>query len=592
MDRIVQPYNPLEDKGVSVDQGNAAKFSFVAEHVTEGKQSLKAEFTAEAIAAGKAVIKIGVTEGGDLHASYKNQWRTPSYWCHYRWLKVDLFNPAPAQVRVRVANVPFILRPGSNVVAVKTADTAGHAVAFTQPVSAFSVQVTAPGRDATLFIDNARLEQEVPAVIAKEGRLFQFPAHDGPNTAPLLWPGLTAAEASTVYAPERAFGWVGPPKCAYSASSFRSEDNGILWGACSGIETPFRADVPDGRYGICVIATPGSGFQWPKGATIRVGGKDYSLFTARADEEARRARLSGELWDFRPGTCIWEELVRPPFYPRTEMVFAEAVNGHLLLEFPRTIEVRAVFVFPEKSREEALKELGRFNYLMAESWDVSHAWVKGDVAERARYIGFHEEASRPDAVAQAPSALDRGGGLEARLAAVSAGTCGIGLPRHRAVRGRGIRGFDAEGLRVARSEGMHDSRHTSACRNPRAAGQHRRVAREGWRGSPRCERRPSLRLVPSQVHGIRAPQPRLQLPGARPGQTPNVEPLSRCGSQGLRGHCRPRGCKAGRISRRSRDPRCNAPTGGGGADRARSSSDRPADAAGSLRNRRNKSEIA
>ena len=408
MDRIVQPYNPLEDKGVSVDQGTAAKFSFVAEHVTEGKRSLKAEFTAEAIAAGKAAVKIGVTEGGDLHASYQNQWRTPSYWCHYRWLKLDVFNPAATEVRVRVANVPFVLRPGSSVVAVKTADAAGYAVAYTQPVSTFSVQVTAPGRDATLFIDNARLEQEVPAVIAKEGRLFQFPARDGPNTALLLWPGLTAVEASTVYSPERAFGWVGSPKCAYSASSFRSEDNGILWGACSGIETPFRADVPDGRYGICVIATPGSGFQWSKGATIRVGGKDYPLFTARTDEEARLARLSGELWDFRPGTCIWEELVRPPFYPRTQMAFAEAVDGHLLLEFPRTIEVRAVFVFPEKSREEALKELGRFNYLMAESWDVSHAWVKGDVAERARYIGFHEEASRPDAVVRKLQALSIG----------------------------------------------------------------------------------------------------------------------------------------------------------------------------------------
>src|SRR5438128_1243098 len=45
-----------------------------------------------------------------------------AYWPHYRWLKLDVYNPAETEVRVRVGGVPLVLHPGANTAAVKTVD--------------------------------------------------------------------------------------------------------------------------------------------------------------------------------------------------------------------------------------------------------------------------------------------------------------------------------------------------------------------------------------------------------------------------------------------------------------------------------------
>ncbi|MBI3987227.1 MAG: hypothetical protein HY343_09920, partial [Lentisphaerae bacterium] len=59
-------------------------------------------------------------------------------------------------------------------------------------------------------------------------------------------------------------------------------------------------------------------------------------------------------------------------------------------------------IFREADKTAALAELGRLNYLLAESWDVSHPWVRGNYARRAAdghsYIGVHEEMVHPERI--------------------------------------------------------------------------------------------------------------------------------------------------------------------------------------------------
>src|SRR4030095_10648069 len=77
---------------------------------------------------------------------------------HYRWIKVDAVNPTPGDVRVRVSGVPFVLHPGQNTIAVKTADAIERH--YQCLFNAVPVQVVGPEKDLTLFLDNVRMEQE------------------------------------------------------------------------------------------------------------------------------------------------------------------------------------------------------------------------------------------------------------------------------------------------------------------------------------------------------------------------------------------------------------------------------------------------
>src|SRR5205823_4667882 len=55
----VEPYNPLEDAGVSAER--PVEFDFVAEHVTSGRKSLRVRFPAAAVRAGSARVQVHCT---------------------------------------------------------------------------------------------------------------------------------------------------------------------------------------------------------------------------------------------------------------------------------------------------------------------------------------------------------------------------------------------------------------------------------------------------------------------------------------------------------------------------------------------------
>jgi hypothetical protein len=154
---------------------------------------------------------------------------------------------------------------------------------------------------------------------------------------------------------------------------------------------------------VWLFATPVDASVWTKGVSATVNGQAQPLFPARSQEELRRVALAGELWDYRPGSCLWTELVREAYFPAASLLAADVRDGHVLLELPPGLALRAVVLFPEADREEALREIGRLEYLLAESWDVAHAWVRGAFAEQDRYIGVHEETVRPETI---PARLD------------------------------------------------------------------------------------------------------------------------------------------------------------------------------------------
>ncbi|MBM4038808.1 MAG: hypothetical protein FJ290_09860 [Planctomycetes bacterium] len=418
------PFNPLDGEGPKADPRSPVKLAFVAERATEGKQALRADFPASAVQAGKAAVSIAATAGPPSFSAYlRSRGYMPTgscYWPHYRWLRLDAFNPQEREIRVRVANVPLVLHPGANAVAVKTADAMGFDESST--VSALGVEVVAPAEDTTLFLDNVRMEQEVPTAMKA---MLQFPARDSADSAPLLWPGFTPVEADMVYSPERGHGWTAPKaKRQHSGHSFRSHEPGLLWGWCSGADCPFRIDLPNGAYGVYILAAPGR-VEWPKGVSVKLNGKDHLLLSPRTEAEVRQMALGGEAWDFRPGACVWEGLVRPAYYPSdtqfvvppsgglqeprkrgtTNVLYAAVTEGHLLIEFPPTLALRAIMVFAAADKDEALKQIGRLNYLLAEAWDVSHPWVKGSYAEKIRYIGFHDEMIRPETIPDRLAAL-------------------------------------------------------------------------------------------------------------------------------------------------------------------------------------------
>jgi hypothetical protein len=400
MSMHAEPYNPLEDEGVTADK--PVRFAFVAEHATSGKKALRMEFPAEAIRQN-ARVQVKCVASPILSDYHK--YRRSAYWSHYRWLKADAFNPVDQPVRVRVCGVPLVLAPGSNVISVKTADAVGWRGDYPAWFMSVPIEVAGPERDVVLFLDNFRMEQETPAVITKKGRLFQFPIKGGEkDSALMLWPGFTAIEKDTLYTPERGFGWTQPAsKRTYGGLSFRSNENGLIWCRCENADSPLRFDVPNGRWGVWLFATPVQASVWTKGVSATINGQAQSLFPARSQEDLRRVALAGELWDYRPGSCLWAELVRDAYFPSARLLATDVKDGHVSLELPLGLALRAVILFPEEDRAEALREIGRLEYLLAESWDVAHAWVRGAFAEKDRYIGVHDEMVRPETI---PTRLD------------------------------------------------------------------------------------------------------------------------------------------------------------------------------------------
>jgi hypothetical protein len=463
----VDPYNPLEDRGVRIDRDSPLKWKFVADHAPEGKHSLQVEFPAKAVAAGKALVRIDATAGPPTFSEYlrpRGGLTTAScYGPHYRWIKLDAFNPAQTDVRIRVSGVPLVLRPGKNVIAVKTADAVERH--YQCLFGSIPVEVVGPEADVVLYLDNVRMEQEVPAVISRKGKLFQFPGRGDPKDPPVLAPGFTAVEVDTLYTAEPGFGWTDKRTTRQPhAHSFRSNEHGILWGCCLNPDAPFRVDLPRGRYGISVIGAPaGSGFAWAKGLAMKVNGREHLLLGPRTPAEVRRLALGGEVWDFRPGPCVWESLVRHPYYPPLEIVYEENAEGRLLIEFPRTLALHGLLIFSEADKPAALKELGRLNYLLAESWDVSHPWIKGSYARSSAdghpYIGVHEEMLQPESISERLRALkltdaDFARGFMLFERSLTDAVYSDTIPTPREVAFRDLRSFAAQGQHVCPTLGL------------------------------------------------------------------------------------------------------------------------------------------
>jgi hypothetical protein len=83
MNAHTDPYNPLEDSGVTAEP--TVRFTFVTDHVTHGKKSLRVEFPAASIRANRARVQVRSTASPILSDYYKHP--RSAYWAHYRWQK-------------------------------------------------------------------------------------------------------------------------------------------------------------------------------------------------------------------------------------------------------------------------------------------------------------------------------------------------------------------------------------------------------------------------------------------------------------------------------------------------------------------------
>jgi hypothetical protein len=423
MKLVADPFNPFEGDGAAPAYGAGVKVEWSAEHAAEGKKTAKVTYLKGASpekaicavnrAGGSADACRGWNPGpGAAEKLMAPRLRAPAptwYAPHYRWVKLDVFNPAEGPVRVRFCNVPIILPAGASVAVAKMADRVGYG--DIPDLNQITMQASDTTDDVVLFLGNARVEQEVPAVVSEKGKLFQTMASD---LYSWTWPGFTHLAASAKYSRESGVGWVNPAGKAsgwVSSWSNRDRDPSLTFGATSKPGCPLRVDLPAGKYGISLFCRPleisyQSDLKIPaSGWTVKVNGKDEQVYPARTPAEIKEQRLAGMDWDWRPGLCVFESLVKPWYAPEVRTIFADSVEGKIELEFPANMGLCALIVFPEGVREEALKEVHRLRFLLAEGWDCSHAWVKGAWAEHEGYLGYHEESSRPETIPDRLKAL-------------------------------------------------------------------------------------------------------------------------------------------------------------------------------------------
>jgi hypothetical protein len=405
MDIIADIYNPLEGAGA----GANGQVEWVTEHVTCSQKAMKVTFTNGAV---NRSIGIGfVPVAAEWFGGRQPQtWYTPNY----RWFKVDVFNAGQEDLHIRVGPtaVPMILHPGSNVLAVKNADLAGYAdlpdiggplvsAQCSPTVGDLKIRILETNAEATLYLDNARMEQEIPAMIRKQGWLFHFygPGSDEGGDSKLAWPGFTQVWPRAQYSPEKKFGLVTTNRWSYpSGWSNRARDNSLV---CGGAElyAPFRVDLPNGRYLVQILPGRVQFFHIHDGRNETravLNGVTNVLYKGWKPDDVRQNALAGQLWDYRPGACVWEGLVRPAYFGPAAPIEVEVTDGSLVLQPP--CGLHALLIFPASEKEEGLREIGRLNYLLAESWDCSHGWIKGSAAAALAYPGAHDEALRPESI--------------------------------------------------------------------------------------------------------------------------------------------------------------------------------------------------
>jgi hypothetical protein len=328
-----------------------------------------------------------------------------SYTPNYSWLKLDAFNPADKPLAVSVAGVPLVLQPGSNIVPVKLSDR------NSPDMGSFPVtcRETNP---AVLFLDNARVEQEAPKIIREKGWLFHFLGKgagykdDRPSErdmSRMVWPGCRLVDHGQPYSPEKKYGWLGAPG-HMNAWNNRIREPSLVFGGTHAGNAKFRVDVPNGRYGLVFITAVPLYFEHQlREVRATVNGNQYVLIKGRTAAEVRQDALAGQLWDYRPGACVWQALVQPWYVRVAEPITVDVTNGCLLIE---KTQMHGLMIFPEADREAALQEVGRLNYLLADSWDHSHCWVFGAWAKATGFTGWHDEAADPGGIPKRIAALN------------------------------------------------------------------------------------------------------------------------------------------------------------------------------------------
>jgi len=393
-----------------------------SEHATSGKSALEIRVT-RPWPEGLSVT--GFPVGGDVVQTFADNWR---------WIKLDVFNAAAKDVVVginRQANwarrgigPTFVLKPGANTLACKTAELDGYAY-FRGPsfFTAFHLFLFAEA-DARFYVDNVRLVQEAGEVMLAKGRLFDFGAADpAVDDAKTLkgdvggaFPGWTPVSPKTVYAKERGYGWEDEKKVA-GGTTYHRHTNALI---CDFISPQagarFLVDLADGRYGVWIL-----GNLPLEDAKLILAGQEASLAGARAEPPKRLKPPQyyfGYDLDFIRGDSVWCRYALARSF-RIRQAEAEVRKGQLSVEFSggarrNPLSIYALAVYPLTDKEEAERELRYFVAVtLSEAAEASHAWIQpafmiepagygyvvGRVAKPALMTvgGVHDEFVHPEA---------------------------------------------------------------------------------------------------------------------------------------------------------------------------------------------------
>jgi len=396
------------------------KLALAKAHATRGKRSLSVSLSGPRPAGPRAVRLPVIGRGTDLTGWLDN----------WRWIRLDVFNPAGRDVVVAVnrhrhwarlgVGPSFVLAAGANTLAVKTAELDGYAYSRGPTGAAATLELCfldAPD-DAVFHVDNVRLAQEAGKVLSGPGRLFDFGPADKPDPAVGaddmdVLPGWRGASAKSAYTKQRGFGWTDAAGVA-AAQTYHRFTTGLLCDYVT-VRDPagrFVVDLPNGRYGVWVL-----GHADLAAMRLNVQGRDLPP-DAPAPKPARSARPPGYFFGYDQdrirGDSVWCRWSLPKAFAQRRAV-VEVTDGKLALQFPdaarrRPAAVTALAVYPLAAKAEAEREIAHLvSVTLAEAVEASHGWIQPAYMARpigwpapkkadpaAAFGGIHEEFVHPE----------------------------------------------------------------------------------------------------------------------------------------------------------------------------------------------------
>ncbi len=380
------------------DKPGKSKMELSAEHVTQGKNSLKCSFRPD--------------QGNlQVYGFFQD-------WSQYDYLTFDCYNDtgetielsgwfrdyATASYMNRYNYSGLMLLPGQNVVRFPLSGFLKGEAAMSGPgrealnranIVRFNLGVPPRKTETVLYFDNFRLDKSpLPQFAGERIRKFQFC-----RTPSSAFPGFTPVNNYTAYDPAYGYGWKG--KTASDPQCGNYEYPSDLFGSfIPGHE--FVAELPNGKYHVVVYAETACYWEFPPNHGDRkiIANGKLALEDRWTEERYDKELLyRNYLTEDLPGDDHWDKYVTPRWVPLAFDV--EVTDKRLSLQFddPKNFDN-----FPSGNQW----PLNCMLIFPAEDLAKGEAWLKELNAEQKRIFAlkYHElPPPIPPRPAQLPAEL-------------------------------------------------------------------------------------------------------------------------------------------------------------------------------------------